>query len=434
MKPSGHLIANHTHTLYLIILILFVLCSFTYSAPVESGMTEAKTLQPQEPTQVSGEAGTLTTAQGPDCVQQLPRELQRFFKDCTLVEGLDPGKARDVLESGRPITIPVGGRDFSIAGKLDESLFTSDASKGLELQRGDPLRAKASSNTFVGSLQGLPRSDAGVTISEDNRFIYGFGCTSPKPEDQIFFETLVEPQRREMFRVLTYRGSDVLLRFSFGDDTPKPTTAPNSVHSTLDPQTHAFQRVLGHGDGAYLASMGGSLSGAFAQMEFVLTCVRLWYQQFTNVRFQIAELWMRFSNFGPTEAAALRDAFTTHMEGPAHQPAATYHVAHLFTGINTDGTTIGISTFPGAGVLGHYAISQMVVDPGFYDATVFGKGILVAHETGHNYNATHGSCNPGPPADIMCAGGLGGPETRIVSFSAASVGLINGQEMVKTTR
>jgi hypothetical protein len=34
------------------------------------------------------------------------------------------------------------------------------------------------------------------------------------------------------------------------------------------------------------------MSGAFARMEFLITCIRLWYQQFTDIRFQIAELWL----------------------------------------------------------------------------------------------------------------------------------------------
>jgi hypothetical protein len=231
--------------------------------------------------------------------------------------------------------------------------------------------------------------------------------------------------------VLTYRGSDVIINWSLPDDDASKPQGRN--RERFVPQIHTNQRILGHGDLSFINHLG-SISGAFARMEFLLTCVRLYYNLFTDVRFQIAELWLRLSNFGPTDATALRDTFQTHMESAAHQPGATYHVAHLFTGVNTNGSTIGLSQFPGAGPLGHYAISQMVPEPGFYDATVYGQGILVAHEIGHNYDATHGSCDPGPPADIMCAGGVGGPETRIVSFSPASVGLIDAEEAVKTTR
>lgn len=434
MKSSNYSFKNYSRIGSLLTASLFVLCSLIYSAPAEHGFAASHGRQPRGPAKAGDEAGVVVVATGLECVRQLPESLQKLITDCTLVEGLDPAKARDTLAAGRPLDIPVANKRYSLVGKLDPSLFAATAIKGQEPERGESTRNKATSNSFVGGLVGIPTSDAGITISDDDRFIYGFACTSPRPDDQIFFETFIEPQRRELPRVLTYKGSDVLLKFMFGDDTTMPKTAPSLVNdSAADPEA-TNQIMLGHGDGSYLTSMGGSLSGAFAQMEFVMTCVRLWYQQRTNVMFQIGELWMRFSNFGPTEAAALRDSFTTHMESAAHQPAATYHVAELFTGVNTDGTTIGISTFPGAGVLGHYAIAQMVVDAGFYDATVFGKGILVAHETGHLYNASHGSCNPGPPADIMCAGGLGGPETRIVSFSPASTGLINAQVLVKGTR
>jgi hypothetical protein len=63
----------------------------------------------------------------------------------------------------------------------------------------------------------LPESDAAVTIADNNRYIFGFGSVGPEPEQQFFFETLVEPQRRP-FRVLTYRGSDMRVKFFFPED------------------------------------------------------------------------------------------------------------------------------------------------------------------------------------------------------------------------
>jgi hypothetical protein len=418
-----------------------MLSAMIYSAPVEPGsatgpMGADNTVNtnpvgiPQDP---ADEASVLVVSQGRACVEQLPAQLREFFKDCTLVENLDPKQIRAALDSGAPITIPVAGEPRRLTAKLDQTLFAPTALLGQEQIQTRPIVRSAVSNTFVGGILNVPRSDVAVTISEDNRFIFGFGSTGPKAEDSFFFESLVD-QQRSIQRVLTYRGSDVRVKFFFPENDAIRPGAANAATLNADPQTHTFQRVLGHGDQAFTNSLGGSLSGAFARMEFLITCMRLWYQNFTNVRFQIAELWLRLSNFGPTNATTLRDTFQTHMESSAHQPAATYHVAHLFTGVNTDGSTIGLSQFPGAGPLGHYAISQMVVEPGFYDATVFGQGILVAHETGHNYNATHGSCNAGPPPDIMCAGSLGGPDTRLASFSAASIALINGQEPVKTTR
>ncbi|MBI3949620.1 MAG: hypothetical protein HY314_04100 [Acidobacteria bacterium] len=448
MRTRMNFVKDYSRVIILMVVSLFVLCSMIYSTPVEQHRASAlisadrafdddSSSPPQDLPRVDDQSnlGEAVTLQGPDCVRQLPEELQKFFKDCTLLENLDPRQIRAALDSGAPITIPIAGQPRRITAKLDRTLFAPTAIQGQERLRTRPIVRTAVSNSFVGTVVDMPRSNAGVTISDDNRFIFGFGSSSPKAEDSFFFETLVEPQRSS-FRVLTYRGSDVLLKFSFPeDDAPKPRGSnTSSTSSSLSPLTHTTQRILGHGDQAFINSLGGSLSGAFARMEFLITCIRLWYQNFTNVRFQIAELWLRLSNFGPTNATTLRDTFQTHMESIAHQPAATYHVAHLFTGVNTDGSTIGLSQFPGAGPLGHYAISQMIVEPGFYDATVFGQGILVAHEVGHNYNATHGSCNAGPPPDIMCAGALGGPDTRLASFSAVSIGLINGEEPVKTTR
>lgn len=399
---------------------------------------------------------------GAECIRQLPKVQQEFFKDCTLLDALDPSQIRDALNNGKPILIPVAGKVFSLSLKLDDTIFAKDAVKGKEDSKGGVDRKIAKSNTYTGKVLELPNSVAITTISENDRYIYGFGYAGSKSADQFFFETVVEPQRR-LFRVVTYRGSDVRLKFCFPDDDAseksqglrcKPSIAVQTSSNSKNRlssnaanlnSTHIPQRIFGLGDQSFVNSFwvegttaGSATVAAFARMEYLIAMIKVWYAlPSTNVLFEISELWLHLYNFSVTDPYELRENFKTHME-PPNPPGSFhhnfssephYHVAHLFTGLDMGGYT-GLSE--GAG--GHYTWSQMLPIPDFYGATAFDQGIAAAHEIGHNYKATHKQCSPLPIPDIMCAGTIDGPDTRVTSFSPENAKLIDEEEAVKSTR
>ncbi len=94
-------------------------------------------------------------------------------------------------------------------------------------------------------------------------------------------------------------------------------------------------------------------------------------------------------------------------------------VAHLFTGRNINGGTIGIATLGTVCSVGSaYGLSQSRYTGNFTLRTS-----LTAHEIGHNFGASH--CNTSPPCYIMCSGngGCGTPtlfgtaaQNQIIAF------------------
>jgi hypothetical protein len=67
-------------------------------------------------------------------------------------------------------------------------------------------------------------------------------------------------------------------------------------------------------------------------------------------------------------------------------PVFEYHVAHLFTGKELFGSTIGWGWQPG-----HYSVSQQIPTKpwGAYRASNYDRMILECHEIGHNYDGDH---------------------------------------------
>lgn len=84
-----------------------------------------------------------------------------------------------------------------------------------------------------------------------------------------------------------------------------------------------------------------------------------------------------------TAASTLLSTWANKVNGNGF---VTYEIAHLFTGKELDGGTIGVAWQPG-----RYGLSQMVDAGGTYDggASDYEAGILSSHESGHGFNGRH---------------------------------------------
>jgi Metallo-peptidase family M12 len=92
-------------------------------------------------------------------------------------------------------------------------------------------------------------------------------------------------------------------------------------------------------------------------------------------------------------------------------------VAHLFTGRNLTGTTIGIAQLSSICNLGGaYGLSQSRFSTNFNSRVG-----LTSHELGHGWSAQH--CDASNPCYIMCAG-LGGCNNNVTLFGPTEIGQI----------
>lgn len=173
-----------------------------------------------------------------------------------------------------------------------------------------------------------------------------------------------------------------------------------------------YDDIVPHADYDYYDLKGKHLQIVYNSIEADINNVNDIFNEETCTGFRILGIPVHTSAgsevLTSTDASVLLPQFRTHFQG-VHDPQYYFDLAHLFTGKNLDGTTIGIAyTAP---PFNRYALSQQVDecvgcwwwDP-WYDATSFQRMILEAHEIAHNYRASHDdatahTCPPGGLCD-----------------------------------
>jgi len=172
-------------------------------------------------------------------------------------------------------------------------------------------------------------------------------------------------------------------------------------------------------DSNYLSRLGGSTTAVHNDVTGVLNGVDAIYTSDVRISYQITTILVRTSATNPyttNDASGLLNEFRS--EWSNNQTAIVRDVAHLFTGRNISGSTIGIA-YLGAICSSNfgYGVSQSR-----YSSNMTNRVALTAHELGHNWNADH--CNSSNDCRIMCAS-LGGCSGVRTSFGAGSIAVID---------
>ncbi|MFM9996425.1 MAG: M12 family metallo-peptidase [Phycisphaerales bacterium] len=143
------------------------------------------------------------------------------------------------------------------------------------------------------------------------------------------------------------------------------------------------------------------------------------YEADCQVEFTITQIIIRTSAatnpYTSSTPATLLGQFRAHWL--TNHTGVLRDLAHLFTGRNLDGSTIGIAYLNGVCNTNAFGLSQSR----WTANTAFRVG-LTAHETGHNFSAPHcdSVCSP---CEIMCSG-LGGCSGIVTSFSTCDIASI----------
>lgn len=177
-------------------------------------------------------------------------------------------------------------------------------------------------------------------------------------------------------------------------------------------------------DVEYYQKNQSSVANTLADMESILNSVSGIYESDVQVTYQLTVAVVRTisDNYSSNVAGTRLDQFLNHWN--SQMASVKRDVAHLFTGVNLQGSTIGVAYL---GVICNttqaYGLSESKYGGGFS-----GRVALTAHELGHNFNANH--CNALPQCQIMCSG-VGGCGS-ISSFAPSPANVIRSFASTRT--
>jgi len=248
--------------------------------------------------------------------------------------------------------------------------------------------------TYRGHSPGFPQSEARFSITED--LLEGLILT---PDEWYF----IEPRRNfardaDPSEFLVYRRSDILAE-AFGTCGTTMAERIGDAHEFLEPIALALDgttyvaEVATEADYEYVTAMGGSASANSTILD-IMNQVDGIYSTQLSVALQVVyqHTWTASDDpYSSTSPSAMLSEFRNHWN--ANFYSVPFDLAHMWTGKDMDGSTIGIAYLSVACSVRSYSYG---VSQRFSSSP--GKYILTAHEIGHNFGATHTeSANPPQP-------------------------------------
>ena len=198
--------------------------------------------------------------------------------------------------------------------------------------------------------------------------------------------------------------------------TPNRNPAPQSFGTTF------YLTEIGiDADFEFFQENGGSVNNTVADIENVMNAVTEVYEDLSiSITYEISILVVRTTSADPygsiSNASQLLGTFNNvWSSSPENQ--IPRDVAHLFTGVNIDGGTIGIAYLADICTNNAYGLSESRF------SSIFSRRVaLTTHELGHNWSSSH--CDSQGTCRIMCSVLNGCNGINPLSFSPAPVGQI----------
>jgi hypothetical protein len=171
----------------------------------------------------------------------------------------------------------------------------------------------------------------------------------------------------------------------------------------------------------YSNFFGQNQANLLNDIDSVMAALNTIYERDVLLTMQLSHVLIRTSSasnpYTTSDASALLTQFQN--EWNSNQQHVQRDVAHLWTGRNLTGSTIGIAFLGTICTSSAYGVDQIRFSTNFNSRVA-----LFSHELGHNWNAEH--CDSQGECRIMCSGlggctGLGNP----VRFGPFAIGQIN---------
>ena len=352
-----------------------------------------------------------------ELTQERDPELSKVFRKYDVLK-LDPAiAASQIRRTGRLLLGTSAGQfDLKVAPhdiRSDDYVAQVIGSDGIAQKL-----ARSPVSTFKGEVSGLPQAQARLTIEQDS--IEGSIITKSERYYIQPARALSRASRSDEF--VFYRASDVIKDAgecgvtladevaaeeerarSTAESGSKSSSASNfeaSEITSLSPIK--IVRLVTDADAEYVSALGG-VTQANTQIVSIMNQVDGIYQVEIGVTFQIVgqNAWSDAATdpyastavscpSPPGACVTLLNEFRDRWNSNPPIPNAR-DLAHLWTGKDLDGSTIGVA-FVGVvcvSSLGSYGLSQRypITQPG--NPITASTVVLTAHEIGHNFSARH---------------------------------------------
>jgi hypothetical protein len=337
-------------------------------------------------------------------------ELARALKDYDLIR-LDPRAAAAQIRNTGRLLISTSDGDFDMQLEPHELRAPGYVGQLITADGVAHKLAKGPINTYKGSVNGSSSAQARMTVKESS--IEGAIITG---SDRFFIQparSLSKTARDDEF--VFYRSSDVANEgatcgVTLADEVAAQeartgshlkageTSEASGPITGLSPLKIA--RIATDADAEYVAALGGATQ-ANAQITSIMNMVDGIYQVEIGITFQIAfqNTWADAATdpYTSTAPSTLLTEFRNHWN--ANFTSIQRSLAHLWTGKDLDGGTIGIASlasvcrFPQSA----YGLSQKF--PLSSSSITASTVVLTAHEIGHSFSAFH--TNPPQPDPVV---------------------------------
>ena len=379
------------------------------------------------------------------------KELSKHFRKYDLIR-MDPAAAAAQVRNGQRLLLKSSVRDFDLQVSPYDMRSADYSAQVIDSKGERHALPKGEVTTYKGNVKGLPDAQARMSLTErglEGVIITKQGRYFLQPAQNISKQAAAD-------EFVLYEGSDVTKNdatcgVTLADEVEAQgevakAGATNVIEAEASgPVSSLTQmkiaRISTDADGEYVASLGGTTQ-AINQIKSILNFVDGIYQSEIGIRFEIVQqnTWADASSDPYTSTAPstrlqqFRDRWNTDSNF-ANSGTNRRALAHLFTGVDLDGSIIGIASL---GVVCRspnfaYGLSQQF--PLGSTSIIAQTVVLTAHEIGHNFNATHTNVvdtqtppdvNPVCEETIMEASvGFG---TSFCPFSRSQIlGHVNGQ-------
>ncbi|HYK92409.1 MAG TPA: M12 family metallo-peptidase [Acidobacteriota bacterium] len=321
-----------------------------------------------------------------DHIERYVRRSERF--------AMDPADIEKRVQAGGHFAVATGDGSFDLVvvpHDIRAPWYRAEEETEEGIARPIP---RSRIYTYRGFVVGLADSEVRLSIRPDA--VEGIILT---PREWYF----VEPMRNysssaALSDMVSYRASDIregaigscgvslAERIFRAKDYYEPRVAAGTGISTADVATEA--------DYEYVTALGGSTEANTSIMDVMNQVDGIYRSQLSlSLRVVYQHTWATASDpYSSTAPSTMLSEFRTYWG--ANFGSITYDLAHMWTGKDMDGATVGIAYL---GVVCNarsaaYGVSQrLTVAPAKY--------IVTAHEIGHNFDASHPDQATSPPPD-----------------------------------
>ena len=280
------------------------------------------------------------------------------------------------------------------------------------------------SSVYKGAVAGKPGSKVTASIRE------GVIDAVVRTEAGEFF---IQPKNRFLKSAtpdhIVYSGADVEEDVSSCATEGQPLPVAESGSGSEAPVTAKailpgtkIAEIAFDTDYEFYVANGSSISNTIADIEMVMAGVNSIYEDDVQITHQLGTIIVRSDPADPY-AATTADGILGEFQNEwnSNQVAIARDVAHIMTGKNVDGSTIGLA-YIGVICNGTYGYG---ISESRYTSIVARRFALTSHELGHNWNAGHCSCN------VMCSS-IGGCTGILDTFTQQSIDTISNYRDTRT--